>query len=168
MARLENADCDERNDSGDCEPIPEHDLNEQPSECLLTPPVVSNRAIGTGRSNSRHRHRHHRRRSLFHFKRKESNFVAAICSMIVIVLLCTALAEPQWFYMSGGGCKDVRGNVINYLGVSQFFYSGEFLHTSEKQDHTRTVYMYGHKDNEGNLTLSLFVVSESKKTIQTC
>jgi len=75
--------------------------------------------------------------------------------MIVIVLLCTALAEPQWFYLRGGGCKDVRGSVVNYLGVSEFFYSGEFLHTSERLDHPRTVYMYGHKDNEGKIDKSV-------------
>lgn len=41
--------------------------------------------------------------------------------MLVIVVLCTALVEPNWIAVSGGGCKE------KHLGVYQFFYPGYFL-----------------------------------------
>ena len=152
MARDSTEGDDQDNNSGDVDILPEHDLNDPPIDSLLAPPVVSNRNIGSGRSRSRHRHRHHRRRGLLRFKRKESNFIAAVCSMIVLVLMCIALAEPQWFYLSGGGCKDSRGNVVNYLGVNLFFYVGKIQETSHSIDQPRTTYKYGEKDHEG-LTL---------------
>ena len=84
----------------------------------------------TSRSHSRspHRHRHHghRRRSRFRFKHKERNFLAAVCSMVVIVVLCTAMAEPNWFNMRGGGCRDTDNKAVHTMGVYQFFYIGHF------------------------------------------
>ncbi len=84
----------------------------------------------TSRSHSRspHRHRHHghRRRSRFRFKHKERNFLAAVCSMVVIVVLCTAMAEPNWFDVRGGGCRDTDNKAVHTMGVYQFFYLGHF------------------------------------------
>ena len=104
-------------------------------------PAVIERSERTSRSHSRspHRHRHshhhsHRRRR-FRFKQKERNFIAAICSMVVIVILCTAMAERDWFSLRGGGCKDANSNrSIHSLGVYQFFYTGDFRRTISPKD----------------------------------
>lgn len=45
--------------------------------------------------------------------------------MIVIVILCTALAESKWISLSGGGCN------LSYIGACQFFFNG-FFETSFK------------------------------------
>ena len=72
-----------------------------------------------------------RRFSRFYPKERERNFFAAACSMVVIVILCTALAEPKWISMRGGGCN------LDHLGVYQFFSSGVSDNTP-----TRPVYHY--------------------------
>ena len=93
------------------------------------------------------RHHRHRRRSIFRFKRKESNILAAVFSMIVMLLLCTAMAEPQWFYLKGGGCRQISADSasqyesIHYLGITQFFYLGRFIAHTHHQG--ATVYNYG-------------------------
>jgi hypothetical protein len=82
---------------------------------------------------------------MFRFKRKESNIVAAVVNMVVMLLLCTAVAEPQWFYLKGGGCRHASLAVpsefdsIHYLGVTQFLYMGHFIATP----HGSTTYAYG-------------------------
>ena len=130
----------------------------------VTPPTTtqstshtSGQGSGRSRSHSRspHRHRHHRRRR-FRFKEKERNFLAAVCSMIVIVTLCTALAEPNWFYMRGGGCRsnDDNKSPVHTLGVYQFFYVGHFEETSDGKSHApqfeKVVYHYnGGNSNDG-------------------
>ncbi|ELT98562.1 hypothetical protein CAPTEDRAFT_226347 [Capitella teleta] len=99
---------------------------------------------------SRHVRRRHRRRHIFRFKRKESNILAAVVNMVVMLLLCTAMAEPQWFYLRGGGCRHTNLAVpsqyesIHYLGVTQFLYMGQFV-SQLHQDitHGSTVYYYG-------------------------
>ena len=150
MARTDLSDGDDQNDaSTDCDPLPEHGLNDPPTSCRLTPPVVSDRAPSSGRSHSRHRRRRRRRRAPLYSKRRETNTVAAIFSMVAIVLLCTALAEPQWVYLRGGGCKDRMGNVISYLGANQFFYYGHFLSDSENSDRSHIVYKYGRLVSDG-------------------
>ncbi|CAI9732773.1 Hypothetical predicted protein [Octopus vulgaris] len=63
-------------------------------------------------------HHHNHRRLLKH---RERNILSAVVSMLVIVVLCTALVEPNWIAVSGGGCKE------KHLGVYQFFYPGYFL-----------------------------------------
>lgn len=74
------------------------------------------RSRHSGRSQSYHRSRHGR----LLLKYKERNFLAAICSMAVIVILCSALAEPDWIYVRGGGCN------VEKIGVHQFFFNGYF------------------------------------------
>lgn len=66
--------------------------------------------------------------------------------MFVVVLVCTSLAEPHWFYFSGGKCADFRGQPINYLGVKLFFYPGSFrtLHNFPSTN----VYQYGSASDE--------------------
>lgn len=46
--------------------------------------------------------------------------------MIAIVVLSTALAEPDWISLKGGGCE-VKGEPGHRLGATQFFYPGHFL-----------------------------------------
>lgn len=93
----------------------------------------SRRSRSGGRSRSRHRHSHSssRRSSRHHSrqrqKQRERNFPAALCSMITIVILSTALAEPRWVRIDNGSCFLDQGRVLNYLGAFQFFYSGHFL-----------------------------------------
>ncbi len=145
----------EENDSGDVEPI---SIGNELSPCSndtdsdhargtnssLPPPTVSTRNHSSrSRSRSRHRHHHSSRHGRCRFKRKESNLAAAVCSMVVVVLLCTSLAEPQWFSLSGGGCK--QGDVpVHSLGLSEFFYFGRFLHsTGSKYSAINSVYRYG-------------------------
>ncbi|CAH1783039.1 unnamed protein product [Owenia fusiformis] len=103
------------------------------SEDDATPPPPSGRS---GRANNRHRPSERRRsersrrsrrsrsRRRHRYKHRERNFVAAVCTTIVIVTISTALAEPNWFYLRGGGCN------TKYLGVFQFFYIGSFEQSS--------------------------------------
>ncbi|KAL5022757.1 hypothetical protein ScPMuIL_001912 [Solemya velum] len=101
------------------------------------------------RSRSGHRHSRdhsdhngHRHRS--RMKRKEKNFWAAVCSLVVILIICTALAEPRWFHLSGGGCKmQHNATPMKTLGVPQFFYMGHFLNYDDGGDKIVTVYQYG-------------------------
>ncbi|CAM1296822.1 TMEM127 (predicted) [Pycnogonum litorale] len=52
--------------------------------------------------------------------KRERNFIAAVFEIIVIAILATALAQPQWFHLVGGGCNH------SYLGAYQFVYVGYF------------------------------------------
>lgn len=122
-----------------------------PSDHAPPPPTAGTPSPGTRDSNRyRHRSRRHRhhgsRQRLCRFKRKESNFLTAISCMFVVVLVCTSLAEPHWFYFSGGKCADFRGQPINYLGIKLFFYPGSFrtLHNFPSTN----VYQYGSASDE--------------------
>ena len=109
---------------------------------------TSSRRSRSRRSRSRHRshHRsHHRSRTRFRVKAKEKNFASAICNMVTIVTLCTALAEPRWISLQGGGCK-VENKPLKHLGTFQFFYPGKFL--AQERDFTdnsiaHIVYQFG-------------------------
>lgn len=93
----------------------------------------SRRSRSGRRSGSRHRHSHSSsRRSGRHHsrqrnKQRERNFPAALCSMITIVILSTALAEPRWIRIDYGYCALDQGRSMNYLGAFQFFYTGHFV-----------------------------------------
>ena len=76
------------------------------------------------RAHNRHCRRHGSRRG---FKQRECNLAAAICSMLAVVTLCTALAEPRWFRLIGGGCN------FRTLGVGQFFSFGSFELLSNRE-----------------------------------
>lgn len=87
------------------------------------------------RSDSSARRRHRRReRRVFGLcvKKKNGNLLASVFDMTVVVLLSTALAEPGWFTLHGGGCyrlitdSDVRRDV-QHLGLSSFFPMGSFI-----------------------------------------
>lgn len=53
-------------------------------------------------------------------KDRERNLPAAVLSIIVVATLATALAQPRWFYLKGGGCSQ------HFIGVRQFFSLGKF------------------------------------------
>lgn len=93
----------------------------------------------SSRSRSRHHH-HHRHHSInshlrqlyrFRQKQKEKNYLAALSSMVAIVVMCTALSEPKWISLRGGGCTVEDANV-DHLGAYQFFYPGSFLPLDER------------------------------------
>jgi len=87
--------------------------------------ISSLRAWRNQSGSPRRRHRRQRRRR-FRFKQKERNFVSALCSMVAIVNLCTAMAEPSWFHIRGGGCRNNAGRPIHTIGIYEFFYPGHF------------------------------------------
>jgi hypothetical protein len=74
--------------------------------------------------------------------------------MVVIVVLCTAMAEPNWFNVHGGGCRDKDNNKLHTMGVYQFFYVGHFeiLNTHNEKDATTNTEM---KDEKGNIKTQL-------------
>jgi hypothetical protein len=47
-------------------------------------------------------------------------------SVIAAVLICTSLAEPHWWYIRGGKCRDLEQQPISYLGVRTFFFECRF------------------------------------------
>ena len=65
--------------------------------------------------------------------------------MIVVVLICTALAEPQWFYVHGGSCRDQNGHTVEYLGMHMFLTDGNFMDVDAVKDGSdvTTLYKYG-------------------------
>lgn len=70
--------------------------------------------------------------------------------MIAIVVLCTALAEPKWITMQGGGCK-IDNKPMEHLGTYQFFYPGKFLSLEKNVDNgkiTNWVYQFGPNSND--------------------
>ena len=124
---------------------------------LIQVPFVSH---SRSRSRSPHRHRHHHgRRRRFRFKHRERNFLAAVCSMVVIVTLSTAMAAPNWFYLRGGGCRDKMDNPIHTLSVYQFFYMGHFTERVADHGHgkvTETEYRYSPNPADGMINKFLF------------
>lgn len=131
-------------------PLPPLPTSETSSAAVHPSDPDSGTRSGDSSSRNRHRsgrrHRHHSRHRLCRFKRKESNFLTAISCMFVVVLVCTSLAEPHWFYFVGGKCMDYGDQPINYLGVKLFFYPGYFkvAHASA----TLNIYHYGSAYNE--------------------
>ncbi|ESO96850.1 hypothetical protein LOTGIDRAFT_115322 [Lottia gigantea] len=103
----------------------------------MTDSTSRSRESGSRRNRSRRRSRrdgsrsHSSHRSRIRFKQKEKNFAAAVCSMITIVTLCTALAEPNWISLSGGGCTIPFKGDLHHLGAYQFFYDGTFHQNSK-------------------------------------
>ena len=87
------------------------------------------------RVRQRYRRRRERRTFGFCVKKKSGNLLASVFDMTVVVLLSTALAEPGWFTLHGGGCYRVivEGDVrrdIQQLGLSSFFPIGSFVTTN--------------------------------------
>lgn len=110
----------------------------------------SRRSRSRGRSRSSHRrshssHRNSRHHSRLRHKQQERNFPAALCSMITIVVISTALAEPRWIRIDSGSCSLIQAGLLNYLGAFQFFYNGHFIErdSSEQNKHTITDYQFG-------------------------
>ncbi|KAH9492728.1 hypothetical protein Btru_026176 [Bulinus truncatus] len=106
----------------------------------------------SSRNRNRHRHysRHHDRYGTrVHFKQKERNFLSASCTMIAIVLLCTSL-EPDWIFLTGGGCHLISGPVgsLRQLSTSQFFYNGHFYKNYPNTDIADVVYKFGPFSND--------------------
>ena len=100
-------------------------------------------------SASRHHHRRHHRRSRRHrvcrVKCKEVNFLSAMCCVIVVVLVCTSLYEPHWWYIGGSHCRDSQQTVVSYLSVRPFFFEGYFVTDSQQQN----AYFYGTSQSDG-------------------
>ena len=76
--------------------------------------------------------------------------------MIVVVLLCTAIAEPQWFTLEHGGCKEKghdsgSDSAIHYLGLNRFFYMGHFIQSSEKPHLLQYKFGPNHNDSKFDL-----------------
>ncbi|KAL8607075.1 hypothetical protein ACOMHN_008661 [Nucella lapillus] len=98
---------------------------------------------GRSRSHSRHRRSHHsgshssRHHSRHNRKSGERNFPAALCSMISIVILCTALAEPRWVSIDNGHCVLPKGRPLSYLGVFQFFSVGYIVYNDPDINHNQ-------------------------------
>ena len=92
------------------------------------------RSSGRSRSRSRHRHSHtsgrrgSRHSSRQNHKPSERNVQSALCSMVTIVILCTALAEPRWVSIEDGHCTLPKGRTLNYLGVFHFFSVGYIMY----------------------------------------
>ena len=76
--------------------------------------------------------------------------------MVAIVILSTALAEPNWISLKGGGCE-LNGEPLGRLGTDQFFYPGRFL-AKEKEFSDNTIvhqiYQFGPDENDRRLLLS--------------
>jgi len=95
--------------------------------------------------SGRHRHR------LCRFKRKESNYVSAICDVIVIVLMCIAISESRWFYVRGGGCSNANQTTVSYLGIKTFLYQG-----SSSSFVNPNAYYYGNSLHDGKCLFSSY------------
>ena len=93
-----------------------------------------------------------RRHRLCRFKRKESNYMSATCHVIVIILVCVALAESRWFFIRGGRCSDAQHSAVNYLGVKTFFYQGSGSAAFASQN----AYFYGNALHDGKRLLLVF------------
>ena len=136
---------------------------------LVGLPFVSRSSTRShSRSPHRHRHHHHGRRRRLRFKHRERNFLAAVCSMVVIVTLSTAMAAPNWFFLKGGGCRDKMNNAVHTLSVYQFFYMGHFTEEvadGGKGDVTKTEYRFSPNAADGK-NLNKFVETCAQMFIQ--
>jgi len=112
-------------------------------------------------SPRRHRHRRrHRSGSRRHHrfcrvKWKEVNFMASMLNVVAAVLVCTALAEPRWWYISGTPCLNYD-QTANYLGVKQFLYKGFFVDRSTSSVDRSNRYYYGTLRTEGGYLLEIY------------
>jgi len=79
--------------------------------------------------------------------------MSAACHVIVIVLICIALANPRWFYIQGGRCTDVSQSGVSYLGVKTFFYEGS---VGNAVFANRNAYFYGNAIHDGKCVLFVF------------
>ena len=125
---------------------------------LVGLPFVSRSSTRShSRSPRRYRHHHHHgRRRRMRMKHRERNFLAAVCSMVVIVTLSTAMAAPNWFFLKGGGCRDKMDNDVHTLSVYQFFYMGHFTEEvadGGKGDVTKTEYRFSPNAADGKNNL---------------
>jgi len=78
--------------------------------------------------------------------------MSATCHVIVVVLVCIALAESRWFYVHGGRCSDARENAVKYLGVKTFFYQGSGGAAFVNRD----AYFYGKSMHDGKSPVFVF------------
>jgi len=132
------------------------------SDAVPLPPscVVEDDELFTGVPRRRHHHhcRHRigsRRRHRFcRVKWKEFNFMAAILNIVAAVLVCTSLAEPRWWYISGSPCLN-HNQRASYLGVKQFLYKGFFVEGSFPSDEQSNKYYYGTLQTEGKVVLDV-------------
>jgi len=139
---------------GPCSMVAGDDTGSLPASCVVEDdePSPSHRR---SRHHYHHRHHHHassRRRHRFcRVKWKEVNFMAAMLNIVAAVLVCTALAEPRWWSISGTPCMN-HGHTARYLGVKQFFYKGFFVdHSGTSSAGQNSKYYYGSYQNEGKL-----------------
>ena len=78
--------------------------------------------------------------------------------MIVMVCVCTALVEPQWFQLYGGGCRDGTGKPVSYLGMAEFMQLGEFSKADARESPTtKYVYKFGSSKEQGTSSSRGFV-----------
>ena len=137
---------------------------------LVGLPFSSRSRNTRSRSRSPHRHRHHHhyhgRRRRLRFKHRERNFLAAVCSMVVIVTLSTAMAAPNWFFLKGGGCRDKMDNPVHTLSVYQFFYMGHFTEevaNGGKGDVTKTEYRFSPNAVDGTFYIYIDLFCKTLK-----
>lgn len=73
----------------------------------------------------------------------DKNIMSGVVSIIVIVVVCACLSQPQWFWLDGGGC------TTHTIGLYMFFHPGEF-HVTEDTTYSPSTshliyYANGHK-----------------------
>ncbi|XP_047482018.1 transmembrane protein 127-like [Penaeus chinensis] len=73
----------------------------------------------------------------------DKNIMSGVVSIIVIVVVCACLSQPQWFWLDGGGCS------THTIGLYMFFHPGEFQATEGTTYSSSTphliYYANGHK-----------------------
>jgi len=74
--------------------------------------------------------------------------MVAMLNIVAAVLVCTALAEPHWWYIGGSPCMNY-GHSANFLGVKQFLYKGIFVDQSTSSTDRSNRYYYGTSLTEG-------------------
>lgn len=100
-------------------------------------------------------------------KERERNFPASLLSITVIATLSTALAQPRWFFLKGGGCSRT------FIGVQDFFYMGYFetvtpiKNIDNRQGHSMTLIYYGYNDEMRNC-VTPEIVNMQRVTIALC
>jgi len=133
---------------GLCSTVSTGDVEPLPASCV----VEDDEALPThGRHHyhyRRHRSSSRRRRRCCRVKWKEVNFIAAMLNIVAAVLVCTALAEPRWWYIGSSPCMN-HDRSASYLGVKQFFYKGFFVERSSYTSEETSKYYYGTLQTEG-------------------
>ncbi|XP_076058085.1 transmembrane protein 127-like [Oratosquilla oratoria] len=71
---------------------------------------------------------HRTRRALW--REQERNLLSGVISVVVIVVVCASVSQPQWFWLDGGGCN------TSTLGLYLFFHTGHF----QSSDGNRMIY----------------------------